>query len=69
MGEGLRQKRRAQMQYAGYNVLMACHWSIRNQFGIRSDATSCWAPEKETCDLNDAAYALLMEAIRDTRRS
>lgn len=48
---------------------MACHWFISNQLVIHSDDTSCWALEKEMCDLDDAAYALLMETIRDTLRS
>jgi len=57
------------MPYTECNVRMACHWFIGNQLVIHSDDTSYWAPEKYMCDLDDAAYALLMETIRDTLRS
>lgn len=69
LGEGLRQKRRAQMQYAWYNVRVPGQWCIGNQFGIYSDDIGCWAPERVTPDLDDAAYALLMETIRNRPRS
>ena len=57
------------MRYTECNVRMAYHWFISNQLVIHSDDTSCWAAEKEMCDLDDAAYALLMETFRDTLRS
>ncbi|KAF5718383.1 hypothetical protein FMUND_5242 [Fusarium mundagurra] len=68
LGEGLRQKRRAQMLYAWYNVRRVCHWSIGNQYGDYSEDLG-WAPEEETIELDDAAYALLMETIRHRLRS
>ncbi|KAF5572358.1 hypothetical protein FPANT_13155 [Fusarium pseudoanthophilum] len=68
LGEGLRQKRRAQMQYAWYNVRGVAHWFIGNQYGDFSEDLG-WAPEEETIELDDDAYALLMETIRHRLRS
>ncbi|KAF5669057.1 hypothetical protein FDENT_11653 [Fusarium denticulatum] len=68
LGEGLRQTRRAQMEYACYNVRCEdYHWFIINQLGIGEDSGG--APERETIELDNAAYALLMETIRDRLRS
>ncbi|KAF5644093.1 hypothetical protein F52700_2661 [Fusarium sp. NRRL 52700] len=68
LGEGLRQRRRTQMEYACYNVRCEFQWFVGNQHGDYSDDIG-WAPEEETRDLDDAAYALLMETIRDRLRS
>ncbi|KAG9496520.1 hypothetical protein J7337_011296 [Fusarium musae] len=68
LGEGLRQKRRAQMHYAWYNVRGVYHWFIGNHYGDYCEDLG-WAPERETIELDDAAYALLMETIRARLRS
>ncbi|KAF5252532.1 hypothetical protein FANTH_2426 [Fusarium anthophilum] len=68
LGEGLRQKRRTQMEYAWYNVRLFFKWSIGNHQGTYSEDIG-WAPEEGTAELDDAAYALLMETIRNRLRS
>lgn len=68
LGEGLRQRRGIQMEYAWYNVRLFFKWSIGNHHEDSSEDVG-WAPEEETRDLDDAAYALLMETIRNRLRS
>ncbi|KAF5970904.1 hypothetical protein FCOIX_10127 [Fusarium coicis] len=77
LGTGLTQSRRAQMAYTAYEVGLGYGWLIGNhtkhsrligsQFAKSYD--SAWAPEEDTVELDDAAYALLMETIRDRLRS
>ncbi|KAF5669092.1 hypothetical protein FCIRC_9399 [Fusarium circinatum] len=62
LGAGLIQTRRARMKYAGYNIQFAYGWFMRGD-------GRAWAPEEGTVEFDDAAYALLMETIRDRLRS
>ncbi|KAF5563448.1 hypothetical protein FNAPI_2657 [Fusarium napiforme] len=80
LGTGLTQRRKAQMQYAAYRVGIPYNWHIgenqptmgirvtRNRFTNR-DYDRAWGPEEETVESDDAAYASLMETIRDRLRS
>ncbi|KAF5532787.1 hypothetical protein FMEXI_12198 [Fusarium mexicanum] len=65
LGAGLIQTRRSQMKYAGYNTQYGYGWFM---YGIGYDGRVS-APEEGTVELDDAAYALLMETIRDRLRS
>ncbi|KAF5597826.1 hypothetical protein FPCIR_3402 [Fusarium pseudocircinatum] len=80
LGTGLTQSRRAQMRYAAYEVGLPYGWLIGNHqptngsrfTGIQftnGDYDPAWAPEEKTVEFDDAAYALLMETIRDRIRS
>ncbi|KAF5652470.1 hypothetical protein F25303_3236 [Fusarium sp. NRRL 25303] len=66
LGAGLTQSRRARMRYAEYDFRLAYGWFIVNQSGGSDRA---WVPEEGTVEFDDAAYALLMETIRDRLRS
>ncbi|KLO95350.1 uncharacterized protein FFB20_01995 [Fusarium fujikuroi] len=68
LGAGLTQSRRAQMRYARCDVGLPYGWFIGNQ-STKSGSDRPWAPEQETVGFDDAAYALLMETIRDRLRS
>ncbi|KAF5566532.1 hypothetical protein FPHYL_3758 [Fusarium phyllophilum] len=67
-GTGLLQKRRTRMQYVSYDVTLDIPWRIMDR-GMDDDAVGVEAPEGETIKFDDAAYALLMETIRDRLRS
>ncbi|KAG5809104.1 hypothetical protein H9Q74_000226 [Fusarium xylarioides] len=68
LGAGLTQSRRARMRYAGYNGHFAYGWFFEQKFD-NWDNDHAWAPEEETVEFDDAAYALLMETIRERLRS
>ncbi|CVL05027.1 uncharacterized protein FMAN_13010 [Fusarium mangiferae] len=68
LGAGLTQSRRARMRYASYDVRSPYGWFMGNQF-TNGGYDRAWAPEQETVEFDDAAYALLMETIRDRLRS
>ncbi|KAF4343801.1 hypothetical protein FBEOM_2235 [Fusarium beomiforme] len=65
-GAGLLQRRAARMQYIYYSVgLCPSQWDHPYHLCSRFAKEEGWAPEDETVALDDAAYELFMEAIRD----
>ncbi|KAF5639548.1 uncharacterized protein FTJAE_4886 [Fusarium tjaetaba] len=64
-GAGLLQRRIRRMQYIKYDIGMCGPWDNPYRTWGRHQPDDGWAPEKETVEIDDAVYELLMTTIRD----